>query len=288
MKQLLILSGKGGTGKTSVAAAFIKLAGVKACADCDVDAPNLHLAMGKLPPPLEKDFYGLDKAMINPALCTSCGICMEMCAFNAICEDFTVDPYGCEGCGLCMEFCPEKAIEMVPALAGKQQLHVFEKVFSTARLETGSGNSGLLVMEVKKWMRQEAGDAPLALLDGSPGLGCPVIASLSGTDMVLVVTEPSVSGLSDMERILTLTGTFHMKVAACINKYDLNPEKTLEIEEYCIKNDIFLAGTIPYDPLVAKAMDRGLTAVDIPCPGKEAMESVYHKTMEYLYEEKQQ
>jgi MinD superfamily P-loop ATPase len=288
MKQLLVLSGKGGTGKTSVAAAFIRLAGAKACADCDVDAPNLHLAMGKMPLPLEKDFYGLDKAVIDPALCTGCGICREVCAFHAVSEGFTVDPYGCEGCGVCAELCPAKAIAMVPALAGKQRLYAFDKIFSTARLETGSGNSGLLVMEVKKWMGQEAGDAPLALLDGSPGLGCPVIASLSGTDMVLVVTEPSVSGLSDMERILELTGTFRMKAAVCINKHDLNPGKTLEIEEYCRKNHVFLAGTIPYDPLVAKAMDRGLTAVDIPCPGKDAMERVFNKTMEYLYEEKQQ
>ena len=207
MKQLLILSGKGGTGKTTVAAAFIKLAQAKACADCDVDAPNLHFALNKGVPSKQTPFYGLDIAYIDQGKCVQCGQCLRHCRFGAIVHKdggYTIDTPACEGCGVCEAVCPQKAVSLVPDPAGEMMLYSDEKsTFSTAKLKMGKGNSGMLVTEVKKRMRENALPAtPLAIIDGSPGIGCPVIASLNGVDMVLIVAEPSLSGISDMERIV--------------------------------------------------------------------------------------
>ena len=232
MKQLLILSGKGGTGKTTIASAFVKLADAKAYADCDVDAPNLHLIMDLKTEPKRTDFYGLEKAEIDTQICNQCGLCKKNCRFDAISadENYKVDPFACEGCGVCEYICPVNAAKMVPAVAGELMLYTDkEKVFSTAQLKMGSGTSGLLVTEVKKQMKSAAKDANLAIIDGSPGIGCPVIASLSGVDMVLIVAEPSISGISDMERIINTASKFGIKTAICINKYDTNIENTKKI-----------------------------------------------------------
>lgn len=289
MKQLLVLSGKGGTGKTTVSGAFISLSKAKAYADCDVDAPNLHLIVNKTYKPLVKDYYGMPKAGIDSDLCLSCGLCMNTCRFDAISnkEGFSIDLFSCEGCGVCELVCPAFAISMKPDIAGELVLYKDdESVFSTAELKMGSGTSGMLVSEVKKQMKQEAYDCDLSIIDGSPGIGCPVIASISGVDMVLIVTEPSLSGISDMERILKTIEIFKTKVAVCVNKYDSNLEICKEIEDYCNKKEIEFVGKIPYDSEAYKATNKGISLVDVECVAGIALSAVYHKTMDILKKEK--
>ena len=287
MKQLLILSGKGGTGKTTIASAFIKLANAKAYADCDVDAPNLHLITGWSAEPAKTDYYGLPKAEINSELCIQCDQCRQNCRFDAISigEKYKVDPFACEGCGVCEYVCPAQAIAMTPAVAGELMLYSDgEKVFSTAQLKMGSGTSGMLVTEVKKQMKAVTADTELSIIDGSPGIGCPVIASLSGVDMVLIVAEPSISGISDMERVIKTAAKFGTKTAVCINKYDTNIENTENIEEFCKKQGLPFIGRIPFDLGAVKAINNGQTIVDIDCTSGTAVKEVYHKTMNLLFE----
>ncbi len=287
MKQLLILSGKGGTGKTTIASAFIRLSDAKACADCDVDAPNLHLIMGQSSEPKRTAYFGMSKAEINRELCIQCDECRKYCRFDAIIVDtaYQVDPFACEGCGVCEFVCPEGAVSSVPAVAGELMLYTEkDKVFSTAQLKMGSGNSGMLVTEVKKQMKEAAAaNADLAIIDGSPGIGCPVIASLSGVDMVLIVAEPSISGISDMERIIKTAGIFQTKTVVCINKYDTNLENANQIESFCKVNNIPLTGKIPFDSNAVKAINNGQAIVDIDCASGRAVREVYAKTTDYLF-----
>lgn len=288
MKQLLVLSGKGGTGKTTVASAFIRLAKALAYADCDVDAPNLHLVMDQKTKPQRRDFMGLGKALIDQDTCIKCGLCKDYCQFNAIHQNdiFTVDPYACEGCGVCEYFCPVKAITMVDDLAGELLLYQNEAIFSTATLKMGSGTSGLLVSDVKKQMRQAVINEDLAIIDGSPGIGCPVIASLSGVDLVLIVTEPSISGISDLERIVKTAQTFHTKVVVCVNKADTNMINTGKIKAYCDNSGIPFAGTIPYDQCAVTAINEGKTIVDMECQSGLAVRQVFNKVMSQLDQKK--
>lgn len=284
MKQLLILSGKGGTGKTTIASAFIELAQDKVFADCDVDAPNLHLVVKVPAEPQRRNFYGLPKAAIDTETCIHCDLCRDNCHFDAIHKNhqYYVDLLACEGCGLCTALCPVKAITMVPAVAGELILYDMDAVFSSACLKMGSGNSGLLVSEVKKQMKDAAGDADLAIIDGSPGIGCPVIASLSGVDMVLIVAEPSLSGFSDMERILHTAAHFQVPAAVCINKYDINPENTEKIIDYCRENSLPFVGKIPFDNEAVKAVNCGRPIVDGSGPASLAVREVFNNTMEIL------
>lgn len=288
MKQLLILSGKGGTGKTTIASAFIKLANAKAYADCDVDAPNLHLITEQSSQPRKTDYYGLPKAEINPELCIECDRCRQNCRFDSISVDkkYKVDPFACEGCGVCKAVCPVEAISLKPAVAGELMLYANEgEVFSTAQLKMGSGTSGMLVTEVKKQMKSEIVNANLAIIDGSPGIGCPVIASLSGVDMVLIVAEPSISGISDLERIIKTAAKFGTMTVICINKFDTNVEKTEKIEALCKKQRLTFMGRIPFDSNAVKAINNGRTIVDIDCASGAAVKAVYNKTMKLLFEE---
>lgn len=280
MKQLLILSGKGGTGKTTLASAFIRFSQARAYADCDVDAPNLHLVIRNESEPERKDYYGLPKAVIDQSLCTECDLCRSHCRFKAISaeEGYIVDSFACEGCGVCHYLCPVGAITMKDVPAGEMMLYKNREVFSTARLIMGSGNSGLLVTEVKKAMKN-AIETDLAIIDGSPGIGCPVIASLSGVDFTLIVAEPSLSGISDMKRIIQTAGLQGVETAVCINKFDLSLENTKKIKNLCKELGVHFVGEIPFDPLALEAVNRGSTIADIDCPSGEAARDVFNELM---------
>ena len=283
MKQLLILSGKGGTGKTTVAGAMIHLSQARAYADCDVDAPNLHLSMTQTGAAERFDYFGMPKAQIDAKTCIVCGKCEENCRFGAINHEngYAVNLFSCEGCGVCEAICPVNAVSMHPALAGEQMLYrTAQSVFSTAQLKMGSGTSGKLVTEVKKRMLSSAPpETDFAIIDGSPGIGCPVIASMSGVSMVLIVAEPSVSGISDMERIIRTAKIFHTPLCVCVNKADVNPEMTRQIEYFCIEKHIPFIGTIPYDPQAVTAINSGKTIIELDCPSGRAVREIYQKTM---------
>ena len=285
MKKLLILSGKGGTGKTTVASAFIQLSNAKAYADCDVDAPNLHLITKPKGKEERTDFYGFPKAKINADQCIQCGLCLSHCRFDAIHfnNTYQVDEFACEGCRVCELVCPVAAINMIDSISGIVQLHKSETVFSTATLKMGSGNSGKLVTEVKKQLDIFVDDAEFAIIDGSPGIGCPVIASLVGVDLVLIVTEPSISGLSDLKRIVSTAQRFKTKIAVCINKADVQPEISKHIERYCMNERLSYLGRIPYDPFVVSAVNAGKSIVEIECLAGKAVSTIYAQAFALLF-----
>lgn len=290
MKKLLILSGKGGTGKTTTAAAFIELSHARAFADCDVDAPNLHLISDFTGEPQCKDFLGSEKAVIDASKCIGCGICQSKCRFEAISQRnniYSITDYACEGCGLCAYLCPQKAITMVEDIAGWQQLYrstnnTEEKVFSTAKLKMGRGNSGKLVTAVKTELIAKAPQTELAIIDGSPGLGCPVIASMNGVDMVLVVAEPSLSGRSDLERLVKAASGLHVKLAVCVNKWNTNPQAAQAIKDFCKENKLPFLGCIPFDATASKAINQGKSIVQFHCPAAIALKEIYAKVRELL------
>ena len=286
MKRLLILSGKGGTGKTTIASSFIYFSKAKAIADCDVDAPNLHLVSNFQSKPIVSDFIGSEKAMIHPEKCIGCQQCLKHCRFGAIkMEDghCQVNEYACEGCGVCEYVCPVGAVSMVDDVAGTQYLFKEDQVFSSAKLKMGRGNSGKLVSEVKKALFDNS-DADLAIIDGSPGIGCPVSASIIGVDLVLIVAEASKSGISDLRRLLGMTETFHTSVAVCVNKWDASPENTKEIEDFCKGENIPFVGKIPYDSKACKAMNAGISLAQLHTPSVTSLKNVYENTMSLMVE----
>ena len=286
MKKLLLLSGKGGTGKTTTAAVFLRFANAKAAADCDVDAPNLHLVSHLPPEPEITDFLGGDKAAIDPAKCVGCGLCAEKCRFNAIERDGNVcriNEFSCEGCGVCTYVCPQQAVTLHEDVAGEQRLYRDDSsVFSTATLKMGRGNSGKLVTNVKLAMAQKAPECPLAIIDGSPGIGCPVIASISGVDLALIVAEPSLSGISDLERLVRSASIFRTGIAVCVNKWDASPANTAAIEDFCRENNIPFVGKVPYDKSASAAINEGKSLADIDCPARDALHAIFVKTSELL------
>lgn len=292
MKQLVILSGKGGTGKTTVAASFIALAGNKAYADCDVDAPNLQLIYATGARSETADFYGYRKAVKYDNYCINCGKCGELCRFGAI-KDGKVNPHECEGCGVCEAFCPStgedgmKAIRLEDNVSGHTTVYKNEgEVFSTAELKMGNGASGKLVTQVRKNLYNSINGQQLVIIDGSPGIGCPVIASVTGVDMVLVVTEPTLSGMHDMERIVETANKFGAACAVCINKFDVNPANTQKIEEYCVQQGIPVVGRIPFDKKVIEAVNTGMPVVLISCsPAKDAILQIWETVSAMLLKE---
>ncbi len=256
MKQLTVISGKGGTGKTSITAAFASLAKNAVFADCDVDAADLHLI---LKPNVKKTmgFHGLKIALVNKDTCTECKKCYEHCRFDAIDEDINIIKDSCEGCSVCEYICPINAISMVDRDSGFS--YISETRFGPmahATLKTAEEASGKLVSVVRnnaKTLAEEK-NKDLIIIDGPPGIGCPVISSISGVDLVLIVTEPTLSAIHDLERILGVTYHFKIPAVVCINKYDINLDNTEKIEHYCKNNNIDIVGKLPYDNIVTEAM----------------------------------
>ena len=256
MKELVVLSGKGGTGKTSLTASFAALAGNCVLCDTDVDAADLHLLLS---PSIrqQNDFKGGNSAKINPDPCSRCGLCRDLCRFGAICPEFTIDEIKCEGCGVCVYFCPEKAIAFNQKTCG--QWFVSDTRFGTmihARLGIAEENSGKLVTLVRKEARKAAVEtkSDLILTDGPPGIGCPVIASLGGADLVVIITEPTMSGRHDLKRVAELAAHFKVPAVVCINKSDLNIEQTREIRHFAADRGLPVAGEIPFDPRFVESM----------------------------------
>jgi MinD superfamily P-loop ATPase len=262
LKQVSFVSGKGGTGKSTVVSSLSLLVKNKMLADCDVDAPNLHLLLDNKVL-LAEDFYGARAAVINRDVCLQCGRCRGVCRFDAINESFEIVPMHCEGCGACTIVCPVEAIRLETVKTGQTFVSGTARgTFAHALLDIGADGSGKLVTEVRKKLEQFKKDEQWILIDGSPGIGCVVIASIAGADAVVAVAEPTKSGLSDLERVLGVARHFRISGFVCINKFDLNPEITVEIENFCKNNDFTVIGKIPFDPGVMKALQEYKTPIE--------------------------
>jgi MinD superfamily P-loop ATPase len=263
MKEIVVLSGKGGTGKTTIVASFAALAQSKVLCDCDVDAADLHLL---LKPQVKEswEFRSGQTASIDEKLCTRCGLCQEVCRFEAI-KDYQVDSTACEGCRFCWRVCPENAITMEENLAG--HWFISDTKYGPmvhARLGIAQENSGKLVNVVRQNARSigQKEEVKHIITDGPPGIGCPVISSLSGANLALLVTEPTLSGMHDLERVLGVCRHFGVPARVSINKYDLNEENTRRIEIYCHEQGIAVASKIPFDNVVTEALVKGVPVVE--------------------------
>lgn len=283
MKELVIISGKGGTGKTTITSSFAVLAADKVLVDCDVDAANLHLMLS---PQVQEqhDFYGLPKARIIEDECTECGLCVDHCQFDAI-TDFVVNPYSCEGCAVCSHICPTETIEMVDTVAGQWfRSDTRHGPLLHAKLGIAQENSGKLVAMV----RQKAAEAAtelgyeLLLTDGPPGIGCPAIASLGGAALTLIVTEPSLSGIHDLERTIDLADFFDVPAMVCVNKWDINPENTQAIKDICEKRNVPYAGQISYDSTVMLAAALGKPVIEMTSTIVDEIVALWEKVFETL------
>jgi MinD superfamily P-loop ATPase len=267
MKQVVVISGKGGTGKTSLVASLAMLAEHTVLADCDVDAADLHLVVR---PTLvsRHDFSGSQRASIDGDRCVNCDTCEDVCRFDAIATDLlprSVDPIACEGCGVCAWFCAEDAIDLVHVIDGEwyfSETRVGPMVH--ARLEAAGENSGRLVSLLRTEARTVAANRnlDLVIIDGAPGIGCPVIASITGSDLAVVVTEPTLSGLHDLDRVLQLTAHFRIPTTIVVNRYDINEKMTSRIETHATRLGAGLLGRIRYDRAVTQAQIEGLSVVE--------------------------
>jgi MinD superfamily P-loop ATPase len=280
IKQIIVISGKGGTGKTVLTGAFASLAKKKVMADCDVDAADLHLLLS---PQIKErhEFRSGFTAQIDQEVCEQCGRCRDICRFDAIGTDFIVDPISCEGCAFCSHICPAGAIRMNENLSG--EWFISDTRFGPlvhARLGIAEENSGKLVALVRKQAAELAEEKKCdwVIIDGAPGIGCPVIASLSGIDCALVVTEPTLSGLHDADRVIGVARHFGVSTKLVINKFDLNRDMTQKIEAYCQANDIELTGKIAFDESVVKAMINGKTIMEYENgKAKKVIEGIWEK-----------
>lgn len=283
MKEIVIISGKGGTGKTSITSSFAMLEENNAVtADCDVDAADMHLLL-KPDFANEKDFYSGEIASIEQDKCIKCGKCKKICRFDAIRlynQEYSIDELDCEGCGYCARICPTQAIKMNPALSGKFYTSRTKNnsTLVHAELTIGADNSGKLVTQVKKTAKTIAQEQNYSYLvvDGTPGIGCPVTASLTGANYVVIVTEPTVSGIHDMKRAYELVQTFKINAGIIINKYDLNPGKSSEIENYIKENNMDYLGKFNYNEKFTESMTQGMTVVEF--------DEDLHKEMSSLWE----
>jgi MinD superfamily P-loop ATPase len=295
LKEIIIISGKGGTGKTSITASFAALAGDAVVADCDVDAADLHLLLN---PRIEKtnDFSGGKKARIVTDKCIGCGKCREVCNFDAVEFDgpgndvvkktYRIDPVACEGCSVCAHFCPAEAIEFKEAING--QWFVSDTRFGPmvhAKLGIAEENSGKLVTLVRKEAKRIAEEQhkEFIIVDGSPGTGCPVIASITGADLAVIVTEPSMTARHDFNRVAELTRHFNIPTAVCVNKSSINEELSLAIEQDIKKQNAVFLGTIPYDTEVTRAQLEARTIIE-HCNGglKKRIETIWQSILYML------
>ncbi len=287
MKELVVISGKGGTGKTSVAASFAVLAGRSVVADCDVDAADLHLVLS--PTVRERHEFRSGKgAVIRPDDCIGCGVCLDYCRFGAVRAgsetagkiSFSIDPVSCEGCGVCVRFCPVDAIDFPERLCGEWMVSDTRcGAMVHARLGVAAENSGKLVSTVRREARRIAEEqgCPLVIVDGPPGIGCPVIASVTGASSVVVVTEPTVSGEHDLGRVLSLTRHFGIPASVCVNKWDINVAMTERIEAAALEAGARIAGRIRYDRAVTAAQMRMLAVVETDAPCAEDIRNVWNQ-----------
>ncbi len=279
MKQLTVISGKGGTGKTSITAAFAVLAEKPVIADCDVDAADLHLI---LDPVIKKrmDFSGSKQAVMDEEKCIKCGLCEENCRFNAI-KNLKINPLKCEGCTVCEYVCPVDAIKMEDRISGEAFISDTRAgPMAHAALYTAEETSGKLVTLVRNnariIARQE--ERELIIIDGPPGIGCSVISAITGVDLVLAVTEPTLSGISDLKRVLDVADHFRIKSLVVVNKYDLNPKMAGKIEEYCKTRGVEVVGKIPYDRAVTDSMVEGKSVVETgKGPAGQAIKKVWER-----------
>jgi len=274
MKEIVIISGKGGTGKTSIVSAFASLAESKVLCDADVDAADLHLIMA---PEIKErhDFDAGHTAKINLDKCTQCDLCRELCRWDAISEDYVVDGIECEGCGVCWYFCPEKAVEFPLNTCGEWYIsHTRFGPMAHARLGIAEENSGKLVALIRGKGKELAEENGLEYLitDGPPGVGCPVIASIGGASAVLIVAEPTVSGKHDMERVSELAAFFKVPAMLCVNKFDLNPEMGKAIETFAEGKNVKPMGRVSFDPDFTRAMVAGKTIVEFNEQGEACRE----------------
>jgi MinD superfamily P-loop ATPase len=284
MRQIVVLGGKGGTGKTTVVAALAHLMAAEqrlVLADADVDAPNLGLLLA--PKALTSEqFVGGSEAVIDAAQCVGCGRCQEVCRYEAVAAQngvYVVDPIACEGCAACAYACPAQCIRMEPAVSGEwRRSETRFGPFVHARLFAGQENSGKLVSLVRQQAQLVAEEqgAELILIDGSPGIGCPVIAAVTGADLALMVTEPTISGQHDLERVLGVAAHFGVPAAVCINKGDINPARTAEIEAYCRERDLPMLGVLPYDDDAMATMRRGQAVTEASTgPMAQALQALW-------------
>jgi MinD superfamily P-loop ATPase len=264
MKQLTVISGKGGTGKTILAASFAALAENKVMIDCDVDAADLHLILH--PQIMERhDFKSGKTAIIDKQLCRECGKCVDICRFNAVSELFSVDPVSCEGCGLCHYICPVDAIDMEDCISGEWFISETKYgPFVHAKLGTAKENSGKLVAKIRQVGKEIAEDKNLeyVIVDGPPGIGCPVFASLTGADLAVIVTEPTLSGIHDMKRVAEVVKHFDIKTKVVVNKFDLNADNTRLIEMFCDEREIEMAGHISFSRAVSESIENAVPLIE--------------------------
>jgi MinD superfamily P-loop ATPase len=274
MKQLTVLSGKGGTGKTTITACFAALAQNAVVADCDVDAPDLHLLLH--PEVFEaKTFKGSKVAFIDEAKCIKCELCKKQCRFDAITDSIKVDSISCEGCGVCVIACKAGAIQLVDRISGNSYFSKTKHGFmSHALLHPGESNSGKLVTVVRQNAKVLAAkeNSDLIIIDGPPGIGCPVIASISGVDAGLIVTEPTLSGIHDLGRVMQMLKHFKVTPYVCVNMHDINPENTQKIVDFCKENGVDVIGKIGFNPEVTKAMVDGKTIIEFAPTSNTAKE----------------
>ncbi len=282
LKQIAIVSGKGGTGKTTLSASFSYLADSRVMADCDVDAPNLHII---LKPEIKEtqQYIGSKKAVLDQDKCTKCGICQETCRFDAIGfdgEKYFVKEYACEGCNACVMKCPTGALRLEDSLSGEYYSSQTEKgPMIHALLRPGEETTGGLIAEVRKKAVSVAHeeDIHLIIIDGAPGIGCPATSSITSTSYVVIVAEPTMSGLHDLKRIVKTVEHFRIPMGIVINKYDINEEQTRKIEKYCEENSLEILGKIPYDTMVKTATEQAKPVISYDCSSANEIKKIWNK-----------